>query len=48
MTFWLFGVAGVFAVYALVSRRLSTTAITGLWVPETVSCLTVPRMHLWP
>ena len=29
MTFWLFVVAGVFVLYALVARRLSTTAITG-------------------
>ena len=29
MSYWLFAVAGVFAVYAFFSRRLSTTAITG-------------------
>jgi NhaP-type Na+/H+ or K+/H+ antiporter len=29
VTFWLFAVAGVFVVYALFSRRLSRTAITG-------------------
>jgi len=29
VTFWLFVVAGVFVLYALFSRRLSTTAITG-------------------
>ena len=29
MSFWLFAVAGIFVVYALISRRLSTTAITG-------------------
>ena len=29
MSFWLFAVAGIFVVYALFSRRLSTTAITG-------------------
>lgn len=29
MSFWLFAVAGFFVVYALFSRRLSTTAITG-------------------
>jgi NhaP-type Na+/H+ or K+/H+ antiporter len=29
VSFWLFAVAGVFVVYAMFSRRLSTTAITG-------------------
>ena len=29
MTFWLFALSALFAVYALFSRRLSTTAITG-------------------
>jgi hypothetical protein len=29
VSFWLFVVAGAFAVYSLFSRRLSTTAITG-------------------
>ena len=39
MTFWLFAVAGVFVVYALFSRRLSTTAITGPMVFVTVGLI---------
>ena len=29
MSYWLFGVAALFVLYSLVSRRLSTTAVTG-------------------
>jgi NhaP-type Na+/H+ or K+/H+ antiporter len=36
MSYWLFVVAGAFAIYAFVSRRLSTTAITGPMVFVTV------------
>jgi NhaP-type Na+/H+ or K+/H+ antiporter len=39
VTFWLFAVAGVFVVYALFSRRLSTTAITGPIVFVTVGLI---------
>ncbi|MCH8984712.1 MAG: hypothetical protein IH943_11550 [Acidobacteria bacterium] len=29
MSYWLFGVAALFVLYSLVSKRLSTTAVTG-------------------
>lgn len=39
MSYWLFVVAGVFALYAMVSRRLSTTIVTGPMVFATVGFL---------
>ena len=39
MSFWLFVFAGIFVVYALFSRRLSTTAITGPIVFVTIGLI---------